>query len=182
MLTGPKKDMNKLSLFNSSIILYRSIGFSEIPASPNGCKTLLTLRKKFNLIKPYFWMFSNAFLWTHEKQISRFSSLILEPFTAMWMNTFGKTNLDKRLFSLLSEDLLFSISVAAAEIMGGREVHVEAGSTLNLTCVVRNSREKPHYLLWYHRNEVWGHKTSNEPQSKFFLRLRSTVNYVSMFH
>merc|ERR1712003_567956 len=44
--------------------------------------------------------------------------------------------------------------VAAAEIMGGREVHVEAGSTLNLTCVVRNSREKPHYLLWYHRNET----------------------------
>ena len=38
--------------------------------------------------------------------------------------------------------------------MGGREVHVEAGSTLNLTCVVRNAREKPHYLLWYHRNEV----------------------------
>ena len=53
-------------------------------------------------------------------------------------NTFGKTNLDNGLFFLLSEDLLFSISVAAAEIMGGREVHVEAGSTLNLTCVVRN--------------------------------------------
>ena len=87
----------------------------------------------------------------------------------MWMNTFGKTNLDKRLFSLLSEDLLFSISVAAAEIMGGREVHVEAGSTLNLTCVVRNSREKPHYLLWYHRNEVWD--TSNlmsHNQNSFF--------------
>ena len=85
------------------------------------------------------------------------------------MNTFGKTNLDKRLFSLLSEDLLFSISVAAAEIMGGREVHVEAGSTLNLTCVVRNSREKPHYLLWYHRNEVWdtSHQMSHNHNSFF---------------
>ena len=46
------------------------------------------------------------------------------------------------------------LSEAAAEIMGGSEVHVEAGSTLNLTCVVRNSRERPHYLLWYHSNEV----------------------------
>ena len=46
------------------------------------------------------------------------------------------------------------MSEAAAEIMGGSEVHVEAGSTLNLTCVVRNSRERPHYLLWYHSNEV----------------------------
>jgi len=44
--------------------------------------------------------------------------------------------------------------VAAAEIMGGSEVHVEKGSTLNLTCVVRNAREKPHYLLWYHKNET----------------------------
>ena len=38
--------------------------------------------------------------------------------------------------------------------MGGTEVHVELGSTLNLTCVVRNTREKPHYLLWYHSNQV----------------------------
>jgi len=44
--------------------------------------------------------------------------------------------------------------VARAEITGGSEVHVEQGSTLNLTCVVRNSQEKPHYLLWYHRNET----------------------------
>ena len=41
-----------------------------------------------------------------------------------------------------------------AEIVGGTEVHVEQGSTLNLTCVVRNSRERPHYLLWYHNNQV----------------------------
>jgi len=38
--------------------------------------------------------------------------------------------------------------------MGGTEVHVEQGSTLNLTCSVKNTREKPHYLLWYHKNEV----------------------------
>jgi len=44
--------------------------------------------------------------------------------------------------------------VPRAEITGGREVHVEQGSTLNLTCVVKNSKEKPHYLLWYHRNET----------------------------
>jgi len=44
--------------------------------------------------------------------------------------------------------------VAHAEITGGTEVHVEQGSTLNLTCVVKNSKEKPHYLLWYHKNET----------------------------
>ena len=41
-----------------------------------------------------------------------------------------------------------------ASIIGGAEVHVEQGSTLNLTCVVKNSLEKPHYLLWYHNNKV----------------------------
>jgi len=44
--------------------------------------------------------------------------------------------------------------VAHAEITAGPEVHVEQGSTLNLTCVVKKFKEKPHYLLWYHKNEV----------------------------
>ena len=48
----------------------------------------------------------------------------------------------------------FSVTGTQAQIVGGSEVHVEQGSTLNLTCVVRNTREKPHYLLWYHRNQV----------------------------
>ena len=55
-------------------------------------------------------------------------------------------------FSFLIDQ--FSPSETRAEIMGGTEVHVELGSTLNLTCVVRNTREKPHYLLWYHSNQV----------------------------
>ena len=59
-----------------------------------------------------------------------------------------------RLFLLPAVVYQFSPSETRAEIMGGTEVHVELGSTLNLTCVVRNTRERPHYLLWYHRNQV----------------------------
>jgi len=43
---------------------------------------------------------------------------------------------------------------AHAEITAGPEVHVEQGSTLNLTCVVKKFKEKPHYLIWYHKNET----------------------------
>jgi len=51
-------------------------------------------------------------------------------------------------------------TVARAEIIGGSEVHVELGSTLNLTCVVKNTKEKPHYLLWYHKNETIDYTSS----------------------
>ena len=61
-----------------------------------------------------------------------------------------------------------SFLVAHAEITGGSEVHVEQGSTLNLTCVVKNSKEKPHYLLWYHKNEVGMQEYSSE-NSKLIL-------------
>jgi len=66
--------------------------------------------------------------------------------------------LDETPSKLYGEESIFTIQneeeVAHAEITGGTEVHVEQGSTLNLTCVVKNSKEKPHYLLWYHKNEV----------------------------
>ena len=48
----------------------------------------------------------------------------------------------------------YSCSVPEAVIEGGSEVHVESGSTLNLTCVVKHSTEQPHYLLWYHKDQV----------------------------
>jgi len=44
--------------------------------------------------------------------------------------------------------------VPEAVIEGGTEVHVESGSTLNLTCVVKHSTEQPHYLLWYHKDQT----------------------------
>lgn len=60
--------------------------------------------------------------------------------------------------SKLDQQSFYSLEKEAketrAEIMGGAEVHVELGSTLNLTCVVRNTRERPHYLLWYHSNQT----------------------------
>jgi len=45
-------------------------------------------------------------------------------------------------------------NVVTTVILGGSEVHVESGSTLNLTCVVKHNREPQHYLLWYHRGKT----------------------------
>lgn len=54
--------------------------------------------------------------------------------------------------SLASKDNEKKVPVAVIE--GGSEVHVESGSTLNLTCVVKHSTEQPHYLLWYHKDQT----------------------------
>jgi len=43
---------------------------------------------------------------------------------------------------------------ARTRILSGKEVHVEQGSTLNLTCVVHNAKTKPHYLLWFFKNQT----------------------------
>jgi len=71
---------------------------------------------------------------------------------------FVRLNILKESPSKLDQDSYFSLQNkykgTQAQIVGGSEVHVEQGSTLNLTCVVRNTREKPHYLLWYHRNQT----------------------------
>ncbi|XP_025417107.1 neurotrimin-like [Sipha flava] len=44
--------------------------------------------------------------------------------------------------------------VPSASISGGPDIHVNEGSTINLTCVVKFSPEPPAYIFWYHYDEV----------------------------
>lgn len=49
---------------------------------------------------------------------------------------------------------MFSISVPTATILGGPDLHVDKGSTINLTCSVKYSPDPPAYIFWYHHDEV----------------------------
>lgn len=49
---------------------------------------------------------------------------------------------------------LFYLSVPTATILGGPDLHVDKGSTINLTCAVKYSPEPPGYIFWYHHDEV----------------------------
>ena len=40
------------------------------------------------------------------------------------------------------------------EILGGPEVYIEGGSTINLTCVITGSPEPPSYIFWSHKDKV----------------------------
>lgn len=46
------------------------------------------------------------------------------------------------------------VSVPTAYILGSPDLHVDKGSTINLTCSVRHSYEPPAYIFWFHQDEV----------------------------
>ena len=40
------------------------------------------------------------------------------------------------------------------EILGGPNIYLEEGFTMNLTCLVRDSPEPPQYIFWYQNEQV----------------------------
>ncbi|XP_018566536.1 zwei Ig domain protein zig-8-like isoform X2 [Anoplophora glabripennis] len=47
-----------------------------------------------------------------------------------------------------------TVVVPTAQILGGPDLHVDKGSTINLTCSIRYSPEPPAYIFWYHHDDV----------------------------
>ncbi|XP_022915002.1 zwei Ig domain protein zig-8-like isoform X2 [Onthophagus taurus] len=52
-------------------------------------------------------------------------------------------------------DEVFSKRVPTAAILGGPDLHVDKGSTINLTCAIRFSPEPPAYIFWYHHDDIF---------------------------
>lgn len=52
------------------------------------------------------------------------------------------------------KERFFFIAVPTATILGGPELYVGAGSTINLTCAIRFSSEPPAYIFWYYNENV----------------------------
>ncbi|XP_064115478.1 zwei Ig domain protein zig-8-like [Macrobrachium nipponense] len=47
-----------------------------------------------------------------------------------------------------------NIYAPQAEIIGAPDMHVDKGSTINLTCVIAHSPEPPAFIFWYHNGKV----------------------------
>ncbi|KAL5290987.1 hypothetical protein ACFFRR_010410 [Megaselia abdita] len=52
------------------------------------------------------------------------------------------------------------VVVPTATILGGPDLHVDKGSTINLTCSVKYSPDPPAYIFWYHHDEVINYDSS----------------------
>ncbi|CAG9828293.1 unnamed protein product [Diabrotica balteata] len=53
-----------------------------------------------------------------------------------------------------------NVVVPTAQILGGPDLHVDKGSTINLTCSIRFSPEPPAYIFWYHHDDVISYDSS----------------------
>ena len=48
----------------------------------------------------------------------------------------------------------FSFSVPVATILGESEIYLDAGSTINITCVVKHTPVPPSNVQWEHQGKV----------------------------
>ncbi|XP_036336284.1 zwei Ig domain protein zig-8-like [Rhagoletis pomonella] len=53
-----------------------------------------------------------------------------------------------------------NIVVPTSSILGGPDLYVDRGSTINLTCVIKYSPEPPTHIFWYHQDKVLSEETS----------------------
>ncbi|ERL94228.1 hypothetical protein D910_11509 [Dendroctonus ponderosae] len=53
-----------------------------------------------------------------------------------------------------------NLVVPTAQVLGGPDLYVDMGSTINLTCSVKYSPEPPAYIFWYHGGEVISYDSS----------------------
>ncbi|XP_065165221.1 protein sidekick-like isoform X2 [Atheta coriaria] len=66
----------------------------------------------------------------------------------------GETSSVNLIAMVLIATIKFADSVPTAAILGGPDLHVDKGSTINLTCSIRFSPEPPAYIFWYHHDDV----------------------------
>lgn len=70
-------------------------------------------------------------------------------------------------FSFLSQNNKFisfrfvnHILEPMAQILGGPDLFVDKGSTINLTCTIRFGSEPAGHIFWYHENKVSERRTN----------------------
>lgn len=55
---------------------------------------------------------------------------------------------------VISFEILFYFSEPVPTILGGPDLYVEEGSTINLTCSIRFGFEPVGHIFWYHESKV----------------------------
>ncbi|KOB79419.1 Uncharacterized protein OBRU01_00319 [Operophtera brumata] len=78
----------------------------------------------------------------------------------------------------LTEKPSICIGVPSARILGGPDLHVDIGSTINLTCLIQFSPEPPAYIFWYHEDEVISYDSSRGGVSVVTEKGAATTSYL----
>ncbi|KAG8261990.1 hypothetical protein J6590_062295 [Homalodisca vitripennis] len=75
-----------------------------------------------------------------------------------------------------------NVVVPTAAILGGPDLHVDKGSTINLTCTIRYSPEPPAYIFWYHHDEVISYDSNRGGVSVITEKGDVTTSYLLIQH
>ncbi|XP_042233859.1 uncharacterized protein LOC121874055 [Homarus americanus] len=54
----------------------------------------------------------------------------------------------------MSKVVWLTVVEPETRVLGGPDLYINSGSTINLTCVVNHSPEPPPYIFWYHESEL----------------------------
>ena len=85
-------------------------------------------------------------------------SIITEPLMNISLNNTSTTQYLQVPISLNQLDMFLTMNSLSTEpeteIMGGPDLFIYAGSTINLTCIVRHTPEPPNTINWTHRGKV----------------------------
>lgn len=57
-------------------------------------------------------------------------------------------------YIFLNTVIILVLTVPTATILGGPDLYVDIGSTINLTCAIQFSPEPPTHIFWYHQDKV----------------------------
>ncbi|KAH8040216.1 hypothetical protein HPB51_009764 [Rhipicephalus microplus] len=60
----------------------------------------------------------------------------------------------------MSLNISLSVVVAKARIPEGSNLYIQSGNTINLTCVVTDTRTPPVYVFWYHDDRMINYDSS----------------------
>ncbi|KAF4521916.1 hypothetical protein B566_EDAN007471, partial [Ephemera danica] len=74
------------------------------------------------------------------------------------------------------------VQVPTAHILGAPDLHVDKGSTINLTCIIKYSPEPPAFIFWYHHDEVISYDSSRGGVSVITEKGDVTTSYLLIQH
>lgn len=144
---------NTLKLLFSSLYLYQS----SFAFYLNIISSILT----FNMLH-WYSLVSNILLTTSNSTCSLFHCIPIRKLRGgKNIRCSHKAGWLMKVFSLVAEP--------TTDIIGGPELFIDRGSTINLTCVVLFSPEPPAYIFWNHNDAVSG-------LTIFSIRLRGMKN------
>ncbi|CAG7720280.1 unnamed protein product [Allacma fusca] len=64
------------------------------------------------------------------------------------------------------------------EVVGGPELYIDRGSTINLTCTVKYSPEPPSYIIWNHNNAIISYNSPRGGVSVLTEKGETTTSYL----